>query len=178
LNKFIYKNAANAVSVLRILLSLSLLTAVFDSPQFYVLYLLTGLSDIFDGIIARKTGTQSVFGARLDSIGDIIFLICAGIKVLPFVLAAAGCFEYVLAAVSGIVRITAYAVSFFRQGKFCPLHIILNKLTGLLIFITVLLFASFPLLITVCCVSAVISSADELIKTSKSVGYTSDGKDK
>ena len=36
-----------------------------------------------DGTIARKTNTDSKFGARLDSVADFIFVVAALIKLLP-----------------------------------------------------------------------------------------------
>lgn len=44
------------------------------STPFYILYMICGLSDVLDGIIARKTNTASSFGARLDTIADFIFV--------------------------------------------------------------------------------------------------------
>ena len=40
---------------------------------------------MIDGTIARKTGTASTFGAKLDSIADTIFMLACLIKVLPAV---------------------------------------------------------------------------------------------
>ena len=37
-------------------------------------YLLCGLSDVLDGAIARRTGTVSRLGERLDTIADIVFV--------------------------------------------------------------------------------------------------------
>jgi CDP-diacylglycerol--glycerol-3-phosphate 3-phosphatidyltransferase len=37
---------------------------------FLTLYALCGLTDVADGIVARKTNTQSKTGARLDTIAD------------------------------------------------------------------------------------------------------------
>ena len=44
------------------------------SPIFYVLYLIAGLSDMVDGIIARKTDSVSEFGQRLDGVVDFVFV--------------------------------------------------------------------------------------------------------
>ena len=44
--------------------------------------MICGLSDVLDGIIARKTNTASSFGARLDTIADFIFVTVLLIKIL------------------------------------------------------------------------------------------------
>ena len=64
---------ANAITGLRILVSMGLLFSPVFSPIFYGLYLVAGLSDMADGIIARKTNSVSEFGSRFDSIADFVF---------------------------------------------------------------------------------------------------------
>ncbi|MCL2827003.1 MAG: CDP-alcohol phosphatidyltransferase family protein, partial [Eggerthellaceae bacterium] len=51
---------------------LMLLTQAF-STEFFVLYLWCGLSDVLDGYIARKAKCTSDFGAKLDSVADLVF---------------------------------------------------------------------------------------------------------
>ena len=38
---------------------------------------------MIDGAVARKTGTDSEFGAKLDTIADIVFTAVCMIKILP-----------------------------------------------------------------------------------------------
>ena len=61
------------ITGLRILVSAVLLFCPVFSPIFYVLYLIAGLSDMADGIVARKTNSVSEFGSRFDSIADFVF---------------------------------------------------------------------------------------------------------
>ena len=56
---------ANVITGLRILVSAVLVFCPVFSQIFYVLYLIAGLSDMIDGIIARKTNSVSEFGSRL-----------------------------------------------------------------------------------------------------------------
>ena len=58
---------ANVITGLRILVSAVLVFCPVFSPAFYALYLIGGLSDMADGIIARKTDSVSEFGSRFDS---------------------------------------------------------------------------------------------------------------
>ena len=53
------------------------------SPAFYALYIAAGASDMIDGAVARKTGTVSEFGSRLDTAADIVFVAVCLIKLLP-----------------------------------------------------------------------------------------------
>ena len=58
--------AANLITGTRILCSVALLFCPVFSLSFYILYLVAGLTDMIDGAVARKTGTVSEFGAKLD----------------------------------------------------------------------------------------------------------------
>ena len=50
---------ANFITIIRILCSFALLFCTPLSLPFYALYTAAGLSDIFDGLIARKTNTAT-----------------------------------------------------------------------------------------------------------------------
>ena len=61
---------ANTITFFRIAASIVLLSCPVFSPAFYTLYIAAGLSDMLDGYVARKSNTDSRFGARLDTIAD------------------------------------------------------------------------------------------------------------
>ena len=62
------RNTADSITAARMALSLILLVPSLRSAGFLAVYTLAGLTDALDGWLARKTGTASAFGARLDSI--------------------------------------------------------------------------------------------------------------
>ena len=76
-------NLANGITFFRILCSLALLFCMPLSLPFYVLYAVAGSSDILDGRIARNTNTATKFGAKLDTLADIVFTAAVLIKLLP-----------------------------------------------------------------------------------------------
>lgn len=74
---------ANFITSCRILFSVFLL---WTSPflfSFYVWYLMAGLMDMVDGIVARKTNTVSHFGSQFDTFADFIFYIICFLKIYP-----------------------------------------------------------------------------------------------
>ena len=77
------KHIANVVTVSRIIFSFPLLFIPLSSVWFYVFYLFCGLTDMIDGTIARKTGSISNFGAKLDTVADFVFMLVCSIKILP-----------------------------------------------------------------------------------------------
>ena len=64
----------NFVTGLRMVGTFLLLFTKAFSPAFYAIYSICGISDVLDGFLARRTGATSEFGARLDSVADLLFL--------------------------------------------------------------------------------------------------------
>ena len=58
---------ANALTLLRVLCSLCMVWTPALSPRFFALYIACGLSDMLDGWVARRTGTASPLGAKLEA---------------------------------------------------------------------------------------------------------------
>lgn len=119
----------------RMAASLLLLFLPLRSAGFFVAYTLTGVTDALDGWLARKTGTASDFGARLDSIADLLFYGAVLIRLFPLLRQALpGEIWY---AVTGIllVRLAAYATAAIKYHRFSSLHTWLNKLTGAAVFL-------------------------------------------
>ena len=68
-----YLTVPNLLTVFRMCGTLALAFLPPLTVPFFALYLICSTTDIADGVIARKTGTVSDFGARLDSVADILF---------------------------------------------------------------------------------------------------------
>ena len=76
-------NIPNDITILRIVGTLCLMPTYLPSPMFFAIYALTGLTDVLDGWIARKMGSASQFGAKLDSVADLIFYAVMLIMIFP-----------------------------------------------------------------------------------------------
>ena len=66
---------ANVITLIRMGLAISLLFIKKYSISFLIIYTICGFTDILDGYIARKTKTESNFGAKLDTISYLLFFI-------------------------------------------------------------------------------------------------------
>jgi len=66
------KQIANILTSVRIFLALILLTFSGLNTGFVVLFSICGITDLIDGPVARVTGSQSSFGAKLDTVGDVL----------------------------------------------------------------------------------------------------------
>lgn len=74
---------ANCLTVIRIICSIALLFYEPFSVLFYILYITAGFTDMIDGTVARKTGTVSEIGSKLDTIADFVLVITCLIKLIP-----------------------------------------------------------------------------------------------
>ena len=127
------KHIANFITGSRIVLSLPLLFIPLTSAWFCVIYLLCGLSDMIDGTVARKTNSASKFGARLDTLSDFVFMTVALIKFVPHLTIPAWLWIWI--GVIAMMKLGNVALGFVRTKKFISPHTILNKVTGLLLFL-------------------------------------------
>lgn len=127
--------AANIITLLRIIGTIGLLFAGPMSPLFLGIYTFTGLTYILDGWIARRTGTASEFGARLDSIADMLFYTVMLVKLIPVLWIILPKTVWYAAAAVLIVRIVSYLTAAIKYHRLASLHTYLNKLTGIAVFL-------------------------------------------
>ena len=154
-------NAANIITGFRIVLSAALLFCTVFSPEFYILYLAAGITDMTDGTVARKTNTVSKFGERLDTIADLIFVAVCFFKLIPVL--DIPLWLYIWIAVIVLIRIVNIISGFVIQKRFIILHTITNKLTGALLFILplTLQFVDLPYSAVIVCCFATFAAVQE-----------------
>lgn len=155
---------ADCLTSFRIVGSIVLLFLHPGSAAFFVIYTAAGLTDALDGPIARKTGTASAAGARLDSIADLLFYTVTLLRNFPVLWAVLpGRIWYAVAGVL-LLRLFTYLLAAMKYHLFASLHTYLNKLTGGMVFLIPYLLFS-PYAIPFCwavCVIAAAASPEEL----------------
>ena len=127
------KNVANILTGFRILGSILLLFFPVFSVSFYSIYLLCGLSDMIDGTIAKKTNSASEFGAKLDTVADLVFVAVSLIKLLPIIHIPG--WLWIWGSAIAIIKIGNIIWGYVSKKQFISLHTIMNKATGLLLFL-------------------------------------------
>lgn len=128
-------SAADAVTILRMVGTLGLALLNPGTLWFFAVYTITGFSDVLDGWLARKTGTESDFGAKLDSIADLLFYTVMLIRLCPVMWEKLPMQVWYAAAGILFVRSAAYFIAAIKYCRFAVLHTRLNKLTGGAIFL-------------------------------------------
>ena len=152
---------ANIITYCRILCSIIMMFFHMPSTSFFLLYMICGLSDVLDGIIARKTNTASDFGARLDTIADFIFATVLLIKILSGIDVPIWLWIWII-IIAGI-KIANIIFGVVCTKRLIVEHTLLNKITGVLLFLLplTLFWVEFQYNAMVVCVVATFSAFQE-----------------
>ncbi|TNE80389.1 MAG: CDP-alcohol phosphatidyltransferase family protein [Bacteroidetes bacterium] len=165
-------NIPVALILFRFLLAPLILVLAFQfgeasKPYILVCMYLGLLSDVFDGIIARKQNIASAKLRRMDSQTDMVFWLSIGIstwKLYPVLIETHSTAIWAILAMEASV----YVISFIRFGKETCTHAFLSKMWGLslLIAFTSLIgfnHAGFPFAMAI--ILGLISHVDRILIT-------------
>lgn len=154
----------NVLSIGRLVGSVALLfTGGLDAP-FLILFTLLCLTDLLDGLIARRYGICTPHGEVLDSIADFALVVC-----MLTVLISSLEWEWWMIALIGFVialRSLSVAIGTCRFGEPALIHTYSNKVSGLVIRLSpfmLLMFDTCPVVVVTCAVSALASFEELLI---------------
>ena len=155
------KPLANLITSIRILCSLAILFCPVFSVAFYSLYVTAGVSDMLDGWVARKTNTVSASGAKLDTIADFVFVVVCLVKLLPIM--EIPTWLYVWLGIIAFVKVINIVSGFVVQKQFVAVHSVMNKVSGVLLFLfpLTLSFIGIKYSTTVVCIIATFAAIQE-----------------
>ena len=157
-------NMADTVTTMRIGLSAFLFFPSLKTIWFLMIYTFAGLTDVLDGWLARRSGRASEFGARLDSIADLLFYGALLIRLFPLLyqILPGEIWYAVFGTIT--VRFASYTTAAVKYHCFASLHTWLNKLTGAAVFLLpYILFSTFGVVYGWgVCVLAFAASVEEL----------------
>ncbi len=134
------------------------------NTAFLIGYILLGLTDYFDGKIARKYNMTSEIGASIDSVADVLYYLASGYflfalyksylipNIIPFIILLV------------VVAIT-FTYSGFKFKKVNLLHTILQKACGLSVFSLLILshFFDTTIFILIVIIVYIIAFLEELL---------------
>ena len=129
---------ANIITSCRIILSVIMLFFPAFSAVFYSLYLTAGFTDMIDGTVARKLGTNSEFGAKLDTFADMVFVAVVAYKLYPLIKITKAIWIWI--GLIAVIKVINLIYGFMVQKQFVSVHTIANKITGFMLFIFPLTF--------------------------------------
>lgn len=128
-------NLPNCITLIRLIGTIALLFITPLSVPFFIIYTLSGVTDVLDGTIARLTKTETTFGKRLDSIADLSFYAVMLIRIFPILWDTLPHSIWILVGLILAMRLIFYSVGLIKTKKLPSSHSILNKLTGFMIFL-------------------------------------------
>ena len=88
---------------------------------------------MIDGTIARKTHSITEFGAKMDTVADIVFVAVSLIKILPAINVPYTI--WIWGALIAVIKIGNIILGYACQKQLISLHTVLNKITGFLLFL-------------------------------------------
>lgn len=159
----VIKNPANMITSSRIVFAIGMLVVPSFSALFWVCYVCAAVSDAIDGLVARKLNQQSDFGAKLDSIADLVFAFAVAVIILMNVELP----DWLWIGIVGIgfLRLTGYGIGYLKFHQFSSLHTYANKVTGGSLFLFPMLFYLWGIEISgmILCALAFASATEEVI---------------
>ncbi|MDR2233537.1 MAG: CDP-alcohol phosphatidyltransferase family protein [Tannerella sp.] len=154
----------NLISASRIVVSPFMFMLWEQRLMLVILVIIIGLTDILDGFAARKLKQQTIFGARLDSIGDFVFFISSIVFALFHETNTVVGFKYLIISII-ILKLFAGTVGLIKYKRLVFLHTIGNKITVTVVmtgFCVFLLYRD-PLVIEIGLYIAILAVLEELI---------------
>ena len=151
----------NLITAIRILCSIAIIFCPVFSVAFYSLYVIAGVSDMADGWVARRTNTASEFGAKLDTMADFVFVAACLVKLLPIM--DIPVWLYVWMGIIALIKVINIVSGFVVQKRFVAVHSVMNKVTGILLFILplTLSFIDLKYSATMVCIIATFAAIQE-----------------
>ena len=126
------KHIPNILSVSRIILAFTLLIVRPLSIHFFIIYIVCGVSDMIDGVIARRYNAITPLGSKLDSIGDVVLTLIMLWIILPIIQLPLWMLIWILLII--ILRFVSVGVALYRYHQLTLLHTIMNRVVALALF--------------------------------------------
>lgn len=170
-NAFI-KQIPNILTASRIIIAIIILFIKPFSIAFYIIYGYCGISDLFDGVIARAIKNESSFGSLLDTIGDVLLTVTGSFVTFRYMYMVDNVWIWgMLSAVLSIYvfRAIGAIVTLIRFKKFAMLHTIGNKVGMILLFLFPLFYELLSLIngaqiaLYVICGVCVLAAIEEIV---------------
>lgn len=132
----------NILTSIRIVCAAALVVCPTFSTWFYAVYLLGGVSDVLDGVAARRLKKETPFGAKFDTVADVIFTAVVILKVVLTIDIPL----WLIVWIFGIAVIKCFNIvlGFVLHKRFVAEHTVLNKLCGVLLFLIPLCIGWLP----------------------------------
>jgi CDP-diacylglycerol--glycerol-3-phosphate 3-phosphatidyltransferase len=169
-----YKAIPNILSFSRMGLALSLLLTEPLSFPFLAILAVCGLTDVLDGLAARKLDARTEHGHAVDSMADVVLAAVLLYCIVPVIQWEIWMILWIAAIAA--MRLIAFGIGSVRYGRPAFVHTYLNKLAGVSLFLAPFLLAlvGAPVTVASVCAIASVSAAEYLYINASSEHYDPD----
>lgn len=169
------KQLPNTLSFSRILVCLALFFLTGYPVLFTILYLISGVSDVLDGYLARRWKVESQLGAKLDSLGDfvmytlIVFVFITHTHILnnQFVV-----WTLIFIFIGKLINFLLIKIRFKQWSM---LHTWADKFSGLIVYLALPVYILYPetpsLIVAIICGIALLATIEEMLIILTSTDY-------
>ena len=149
---------------LRIVCAIVLLFLTPLGPAFLAVYAVSGVSDALDGYLARKLDQASPWGARLDSVADLLLYNTVLVRLIPAMREVLPRWFWIIVAAALLLRLSAYLLAAVKFHRFASEHTLLNKISSIMIFAVPFLLRTgiFIWYAGALCLVAILAAAQEI----------------
>lgn len=123
----------NALTLLRCLCAALLPLLGVESIAFIVVYVTAGVTDALDGFLARRWRTATRFGSSFDSLADMLFTLTLLYVLMTFLHWPSWLTIWIV--ILAMLKVMTLIIGWLRYRQVAFLHTVLNKLSGLVIFV-------------------------------------------
>lgn len=124
---------ASVLTSVRVICAFLVLVFPVFSKWFYILYVTGGVTDVIDGVVARRLRKETNFGAKFDAVADFIFAVAVVAKTAGSMSFPAQLLIWI--SIIFVIKIANVVTGFVKYGSFIAIHSTMNKICGLIVFI-------------------------------------------
>jgi len=124
------RHIPNMLSLSRIPLSIAMIFLAKERGVFMLLYVVTGLTDLLDGKVARKFGWQSELGSKCDGVADAFWIFSMMATIFLVLRIKFELYVYIAFAVILAVRIVNLLFTKIKFKQWGAIHSTLVRYSG------------------------------------------------
>jgi len=158
------RNIPNILSLSRIVLSFGMFFVAQKPRVLFWVIVVCGITDALDGFLARRLHCESDLGARLDSLGDLLFFSALVLYVVRYQMDAIQKYLLGIYAIF-LIKTISLVVCTIKNHTTYSLHTYGNKLTGILVVVSIclILLTGDGMFTAVLVVIGILSAIEELL---------------
>lgn len=158
------KNIPNILSLSRIVLAFGMFFVAGKPMVLFWVIVVSGITDALDGFLARRLHCESDLGARLDSLGDLLFFSALVLYAVQYQMQIIQSYIVGIYAIF-VIKTLSLVICTIRNQTTYSLHTYGNKLTGILVVVSIclILLTETGMFTGILVIVGILSASEELL---------------